>query len=63
VSDPAALAEVVQAVIAANAAKAEAYRGGRVGLLGFFVGEVIRRTEGRANPEVARGLLEEQLAG
>ncbi|HEX5726133.1 MAG TPA: glutamine--tRNA ligase/YqeY domain fusion protein, partial [Longimicrobiaceae bacterium] len=61
VSDPAVLAPAVDTVIAANAAKAEEYRGGRTGLLGFFVGQVMRKTGGKANPERVRELLEERL--
>lgn len=63
VSDPDALAPVVDAVVAENAAKAEEYRGGKAGLLGFFVGQVMRRTGGKANPELAGRLLRERLDG
>ncbi|MEW5928984.1 MAG: glutamine--tRNA ligase/YqeY domain fusion protein [Gemmatimonadota bacterium] len=61
VSDAGALAPAVDEVLAANAAKAEEYRGGKTGLMGFFVGQVMRMTGGSANPEVVRGLLEERL--
>ncbi len=61
VSDAGALAPAVDEVLAANAAKAEEYRAGKTGLMGFFVGQVMRRTGGSANPEVVRGLLEERL--
>jgi glutaminyl-tRNA synthetase len=47
----------VEEVIATNAGKAEEYRKGKVGLLGFFVGQVMARTGGRANAEVVRGLV------
>ena len=63
VSDAAALAPVVEAVLAANAAKAEEYRSGKVGLLGFFVGQVMRQSGGSANPEVVKALLAERLGG
>ena len=63
VSDAGALAPAVDEVLAANAAKAEEYRAGKTGLMGFFVGQVMRRTGGAANPEVVRGLLEERLGG
>ncbi|HEX8907298.1 MAG TPA: hypothetical protein VF771_20770, partial [Longimicrobiaceae bacterium] len=46
VSDEAALAPVVDEVLAANQAKADEYRGGKTGLLGFFVGQVMRQTGG-----------------
>jgi glutaminyl-tRNA synthetase len=61
VSDAGALAPAVDEVLAANAAKADEYRAGKTGLMGFFVGQVMRRTGGSANPEVVRGLLEERL--
>jgi glutaminyl-tRNA synthetase len=61
VSDAGALAPAVDAVLAANAAKAAEYRGGKTGLMGFFVGQVMRQSGGKANPEVVRALLEERL--
>ncbi|HEV2147190.1 MAG TPA: glutamine--tRNA ligase/YqeY domain fusion protein [Longimicrobiaceae bacterium] len=61
VSDAAALAPAVDEVLAAHAGKVEEYRGGKTGLLGFFVGQVMRKSGGKANPEVVRGLLEERL--
>ncbi len=63
VSDAGALAPAVDEVLAANAAKADEYRAGKTGLIGFFVGQVMRKTGGSANPEVVRGLLEERLGG
>jgi glutaminyl-tRNA synthetase len=63
VSDDEALRPVVQAVVAENADKAEAYRGGKIGLLGFFMGEIMRRSGGKADPERAKSLLVEALAG
>ena len=63
ISDPATLRAAVAEVVAANQSKADEYRSGRVGLLGFFVGQVMRKTGGRANPEVATELLEEFLRG
>ncbi|HEX2092555.1 MAG TPA: glutamine--tRNA ligase/YqeY domain fusion protein, partial [Longimicrobiaceae bacterium] len=58
VSDPGALAPLVEEVVAGHAAKAEEYRGGKTGLMGFFVGQVMRHTGGKGNPEVIRELLE-----
>jgi glutaminyl-tRNA synthetase len=63
ISDAGALAPEVDAVLAENAGKAEEYRGGKVGLIGFFVGQVMRRTGGRANPELVKRLLQERLDG
>jgi glutaminyl-tRNA synthetase len=61
VSDEAALSALVDDALSSNAAKVEAYRGGRTGLLGFFVGQVMTRSGGRANPEVVKRLLEDRL--
>jgi glutaminyl-tRNA synthetase len=63
VSDEASIAPAVDEVIAANAAKADEYRGGKTGLLGFFVGQVMRKTGGKANPELVNRLVRERLGG
>jgi glutaminyl-tRNA synthetase len=60
-SDEGALRGVVSQVLEANGAKVAEYRGGRQGLLGFFIGQVMARTGGRANPGVVRDLVLEQL--
>ena len=41
--------------------KADAYRGGKTGLLGFFVGQLMRETKGQANPQLAQELVKEKL--
>jgi glutaminyl-tRNA synthetase len=62
-SDPAALAPLVDQVIAANAAKADEYRAGKTGLLGMFVGQVMRQSGGKANPALVAQLVQERLGG
>ncbi len=62
VSDPAVLEPVIDAVVVANTARAEEYRSGRTALIGFFIGQVMRETGGRANPELVRELTERRLA-
>jgi len=57
------LQEKVLRVLSANPEKAAAYRGGKQGLLGFFVGQVMRETEGRADPERVTALLRAELGG
>ena len=52
VSDAAALEAHVAAVIAAHPAEVAAFRGGKEGLIGFFVGQVMKRTGGQANPGI-----------
>jgi aspartyl-tRNA(Asn)/glutamyl-tRNA(Gln) amidotransferase subunit B len=61
VSDASELGPVVDAVLAANPGQVESYRGGKEGLLGFFVGQVMKETGGRANPKVVNELLRERL--
>ena len=56
-----ALAPVVDRVVAAHPQEAEAYRGGKEALLGFFMGRLMQETRGRANPQLARELLHERL--
>ena len=50
-------------MLAANPEQVESYRGGKEGLLGFFVGQVMKETEGRANPKLVNELLREKLDG
>ena len=59
VSDRGALEPIIDALIAQNPDKAAAYRGGKTGLLGFFVGQVMRETKGQANPQLAQELVKE----
>src|SRR5262249_32977801 len=61
VADTGELEPVVEAVLAANPGQVEAYRGGKEGLLGFFVGQVMKETGGKANPKVVNDLLREKL--
>jgi glutaminyl-tRNA synthetase len=61
VSDPGAIGPIVDEVIDANAKKADEYRQGKTGLLGFFVGQVMRQSGGSANPELVSRLVKERL--
>ena len=61
VSDPEAIEPVARALLAEHPAKAAAYRRGQHGLLGFFVGKVLRRTGGAADPRAASVLLRGML--
>jgi len=62
VSDTGELEPVVLRVLEANAAQVDAYRSGKEGLLGFFVGQVMKETQGQANPRVVSELVREKLA-
>jgi aspartyl-tRNA(Asn)/glutamyl-tRNA(Gln) amidotransferase subunit B len=59
--DEGELGPIVDAVIAAHPEQAETYRGGKEGVLGFLVGQVMRETQGRADPKVVNRLLRERL--
>ena len=61
VSDASALDPVIDQVIAANAGQAEQYRGGKQGLLGFFVGQVMKEMGGKADPRAVNERVREKL--
>jgi aspartyl-tRNA(Asn)/glutamyl-tRNA(Gln) amidotransferase subunit B len=63
VSDADALAAEIDAVLAGHPDEVNAYRDGKEGLMGFFVGQVMRRTRGKANPQLVNELLRTRLAG
>jgi aspartyl-tRNA(Asn)/glutamyl-tRNA(Gln) amidotransferase subunit B len=61
VSDSAAIEEQILAVMAANPDQVAEYRGGKTGLLGFFVGQVMRNMHGQGNPQLISEILSERL--
>jgi aspartyl-tRNA(Asn)/glutamyl-tRNA(Gln) amidotransferase subunit B len=61
VSDTAELEPIVDAILAASPEQVDAYRSGKEGLLGFFVGQVMKETQGKANPRVVSELVREKL--
>ncbi len=61
ISDADALAPIVDQVMADNADKVEEYRAGKTGLLGFFTGQVMRATGGKADAKLVQALLVEKL--
>ncbi|HEX4520154.1 MAG TPA: Asp-tRNA(Asn)/Glu-tRNA(Gln) amidotransferase subunit GatB [Gaiellaceae bacterium] len=62
VSDTAELDPIIDAVIAANPGQAEQFRGGKEGLLGFFVGQVMKETGGKADPRVVSERVRQKLS-
>jgi aspartyl-tRNA(Asn)/glutamyl-tRNA(Gln) amidotransferase subunit B len=54
---------VVDEVIAANPKEFEQYRSGKTALLGFFVGQVIKASGGKANPQAVNEILKKRLDG
>ncbi len=61
VSDADAIGKIVDEVIAASRANVEAYRAGNEKLFGFFVGQVMKASQGRANPKVVNEILKQKL--
>ena len=62
-SDEATLEAVVAEVVAESPAQAASYRGGKAAALGWFVGQVMKKTAGRANPRRVNELLRKALDG
>jgi len=62
VADAAALDPVIDRILAAHPGQVAAYRGGKDGLLGFFVGQVMKETQGQANAKVVSERLRERLS-
>jgi aspartyl-tRNA(Asn)/glutamyl-tRNA(Gln) amidotransferase subunit B len=63
VTDAGAIEAAIDAVLAAQAEKVAEYRAGRDKLYGFFVGQIMRATQGKANPALVNQLLQQKLAG
>ncbi|REG94615.1 Asp-tRNA(Asn)/Glu-tRNA(Gln) amidotransferase subunit GatB [Algoriphagus antarcticus] len=60
-SDESSLRPIVEEVLAANAGKVKEYRSGKKGLMGLFMGQVMKKSQGKADPKVATKLLTELL--
>lgn len=63
ISDPAVISPMIDEVIAKNPDNVEKFRAGNTKLLGFFVGQVLKATGGKANPQVVNQLVGEKLKG
>ena len=63
ITDTGAIEQAVAEAISANVKEAERYKGGEKKLLGFFVGQVMKATQGKANPQAVQEMLKEKLAG
>ena len=62
VTDTAAIEKIIDDVIAANPDNVAAYKGGKVALMGWFVGQVMKASKGKANPGVVNQILKSKLA-
>ena len=61
ITDTGAIEKIIDEVIAANPAQVEQYKSGKTGLLGFFVGNVMKASAGKANPAVVNEILKNKL--
>jgi len=61
VSDPAEIEKIVDEIVEKNENQVTAYRGGNDKLFGFFVGQVMRASGGKANPKVVNDILKRKL--
>jgi aspartyl-tRNA(Asn)/glutamyl-tRNA(Gln) amidotransferase subunit B len=63
VSDSSAIESIIDEIMAANAGQVDEYRGGKDKVFGFFVGQVMKASKGKANPSVVNELLLNKLKG
>ncbi|MBI5485230.1 MAG: Asp-tRNA(Asn)/Glu-tRNA(Gln) amidotransferase GatCAB subunit B, partial [Deltaproteobacteria bacterium] len=63
VSDTGAIEALIDEIMAANMGQVEEYRGGKEKVFGFFVGQVMKASKGKANPAVVNELLLNKLKG
>ncbi len=63
ITDASAIESIIDEIIAANPAQLEQYRSGKDKLFGFFVGQAMKATQGKANPQQLNELLKRKLAG
>ncbi len=61
VTDEGEIRQVIDSVLAAHPNEMEEYRAGKEKLLGFFVGQVMKKTRGKANPKIVNEILREKL--
>lgn len=61
ISDAGQLEGVIDRILQSNPKEVEAYRAGKEGLLGFFVGQAMKETRGQANPQLVNQLIREKL--
>jgi aspartyl-tRNA(Asn)/glutamyl-tRNA(Gln) amidotransferase subunit B len=63
ITDSSAIEKIVDEVIANNPSQVAEYRAGKDKLMAFFVGQVMKLSKGKANPEQVNQLLQKKLAG
>jgi aspartyl-tRNA(Asn)/glutamyl-tRNA(Gln) amidotransferase subunit B len=63
ITDTGAIEAMIDEIIANNAGQVEQYRAGKEKVFGFFVGQVMKATQGKANPAQVNQILKQKLAG
>ena len=63
ITDTGAIEAIIDAIIAANPQQVEQYRAGKEKVFGFFVGQVMKQSQGKANPQQVNALLKQKLKG
>ncbi len=63
ISDEGAIKSIVENIINSHPKEVESYKNGKTNLLGFFVGQVMKETKGRANPKTVNELVRQMLEG
>ena len=63
VSDTGEIEKIIDGIMAANAGQVDEYRGGKEKVFGFFVGQVMRASKGKANPQLVNDILLKKLKG
>ena len=63
ISDPEAIEALVEELLAEHPEEVESYRGGKTKLQGFFVGQLMKKTGGKADPKLANQILSKKLKG
>ena len=63
ISDTGALEKMIDDLMAENTPQVEQFRAGKTKMLGFFVGQLMKQTQGKANPQELNKLLQEKLKG
>jgi aspartyl-tRNA(Asn)/glutamyl-tRNA(Gln) amidotransferase subunit B len=61
ITDVAALEKIIDEIVTANPKQAEQYRAGKITIIGFFVGQVMKASKGQAQPELVNELLKKRL--
>jgi aspartyl-tRNA(Asn)/glutamyl-tRNA(Gln) amidotransferase subunit B len=63
ISDSAELEKIIDEILAANPKEVEKFRSGKGNMKGFFVGQVMKKTSGRADPKLTNQLIDKKLQG